>query len=277
VRIGGLLLAILAAAALAAQDLGVEVLSVRNRPAADLVPALQPLAGPDGSVTSMENRIIVRAGPEAMRQIKAVLQQLDVAPRSLWISVRQATAQSSAARSAGVTGSIPVGDGGVRLTREGGTVTTTRSRTVVSGSFGASGSTETGSDVARILALEGRPAFIQAGSAVPVAPVVVVPSGATVVTGTAYVEANSGFWVLPRIAGEVVTLELATTKDALGAGAVVDQRHVRTTLSARLGDWVHVAGIAADSATRSSGLATTGSADTTSDWNVDLRVEAAAP
>jgi type II secretory pathway component HofQ len=261
-RLLRLLVALLVVAPwLAAQDASVEVLTVRNRPAEDLVPALQPLAGADGSVMSMDNRLIVRATPEALRQIKAVLQELDVAPRSLWITVRQVTTASATARSAGVTGSVPIGDGGVRVTRDGGTVTTTRSRTVVSGSFGASSSTETGGDVSRILALEGRPAFIEAGRAVVAPPIVA--------------EAATGFWVLPRIAGELAVLELATTRDAFGPGATIDQRHTRTTLSARLGDWVHVGGIGGDSASRTTGIGSIAGASSTTDWSVDLKVEAA--
>jgi hypothetical protein len=72
----------------------------------------------------------------------------------------------------------------------------------------------------------------------------------------------------------VVTLELATTQDAFGVGAAIDQRHARTTLAARLGDWVHVGGIGGGSASRAAGIGSVAGVSSTADWDVDLKVEA---
>ena len=89
-----------------AEDTRLEVLTVHNRPAEDLVATLGPLAGPEGALTSLDNRLIVRATPGALAQIRAALEQLDVAPRTLWITVRQATAASSAARAGQISGTV---------------------------------------------------------------------------------------------------------------------------------------------------------------------------
>ena len=51
----------LGASAAVADDTVIEVLAVRNRPAADLVPALQTLLGAEATVTSFNNRLIVNA------------------------------------------------------------------------------------------------------------------------------------------------------------------------------------------------------------------------
>ncbi|HET7293723.1 MAG TPA: secretin N-terminal domain-containing protein [Vicinamibacteria bacterium] len=260
--------AVLLAAALAgADDTAVEVLTVRNRPASDLVQVLEPLVGSDGSVAALENRLIVRATPAALRRIKEALPALDVAPRSLWVTVRQASTAVAQAQGGSVTAIVPAGGATVEVRPDGTTVTTTqRSRTRITGGFGATSVNETGSDLQHLQCLEGRPAFIRAGRAVPVA----------IVGGATYAEADTGFWVLPRLAGDLVTLELAVSKDAFESAGTVGVRQAQTTVSGRLGEWLAVSGsaLARDAAER--GIASRGSARQSSDWSVDLKVDAAS-
>src|SRR6185436_17525979 len=83
------LASLLLAVPLLAQEPALETITVRNRPAEDLVPVLEPLVGPGGSVTAFGSRLIVKAAPAALREIKGLVAKLDVVPRSLWITVRQ--------------------------------------------------------------------------------------------------------------------------------------------------------------------------------------------
>ncbi len=260
------MLAILATSAWA-DDTVVEVLTVRNRPASDLVAVLEPLAGPGGRVAAMENRLIVRATPASLQRIKELLATLDTAPRSLWVTVRQASAAASRERSGSVTASVPVDGTTVLVRPDGTTVTTTeRSRTRITGSLGAASATESGSDVQRVQCLEGRPAYIHVGRAVPV-PQSLVP-------GAAYAEALTGFWVLPHLAGDVVTLDVSVSKDAFEARGTIGVRQTRTTLTARLGEWLSVSGSSLSRDVAESEIATRGSARDSQDWSVDLKVEA---
>ena len=252
-----------------ADDTVVEVLSVRNRPAADLVGVLEPLADRDGSVAAIDNRLVVRATPAALRRIKEVLASLDTAPRSLWITVRQTSAGSAEARGGSVTASVPKGGTTVQVRPDGTTITTTeRSHTRVTGSFGAASASESGADVQRLQCLDGRPAFIRVGRSVPVAQ--------AVTGGTTYAEADTGFWVMPRLAGEVVTLELSVSKDAFEASGAVGVRQTRTSVAGRLGEWLAVSGssLSRDAAER--GIVSRESARQSTDWSVDLKVEAGA-
>lgn len=258
--------ALLVASIAFADDTVVEVLTVRNRPASDLVTVLEPLAGRDGSVAAMENRLVVRATPAALRRIKDVLGSLDVAPRSLWVTVRQTSVGAAAAQGGSITAVVPAGGTTVQVRPDGTTVTTTqRGHTRVTGSFGAASASESGADVQRLQCLEGRPAFIRAGRAVP------VPQ---ILGGAAYAEADTGFWVLPRLAGDVVTLELSVTKDAFEATGTIGVRQTQTTVTGRLGEWLSVSGssLARDAVER--GTASRESARQSTDWSVDLKVEA---
>ncbi len=257
----------------AGEDTLVEVLTVHNRPADELVAPLLPLAGPEGAVTSMQNRLVVRATPAAMAQIRVVVAQLDVAPRRLWISVRQATNSASETREGQLSGTVAANAGSVRVSPDGAIVTTSGSRTRVTGALSQNSSQASGQDVQRLQALENQPAFIRVGDSVPV-PTAIVGPQSTVVTATAWVNADTGFWVLPRLAGSLVTLEIAVARDALRVAASVRERRLDSVVSGRLGEWLHVGASATQASERETVLLGGGSRSSGSDWSVDLKVEA---
>ena len=257
----------LVATTTSADDTIVEVMTVRHRPASDLVDVLEPLTGPDGSVAAMENRLIVRAAPASLQRIRDLLVSLDVAPRTLWVTVRQRSAGAISESSGSVTASVPIDGTTIDVRPDGTTVTTTkRSRTRVTGSFDAAAAIESGSDVQRLQCLEGRPAFIHVGRAVPV-PQPLVPAAA-------YAEAVTGFWVLPRLAGAVVTLELAVSKYGFESRGTIGTRQTQTSVSGRLGDWLAVSGSSLVRDVSERGLADRTDARESQDWFVDLKVEA---
>jgi hypothetical protein len=262
-------------------DTAVEVIAVRNRPAADLVSVLESVVAPDGSVAAMENKLIVKAGPRAMQQVRELVASLDVAPRSLWITVRHASTDRSSSRSGAVAASVPAGGTTVEVSPDGASVktTTTRSHTRVAGAFDASSSQGAGSDVQRLQCLEGRPAYIRVGRAEPVTQGYIVPGpGAPgVATGTAYAEADIGFWVVPHLAGSTVSLDLATSRDAFEASGAIGVRRTSGSVSGRLGEWIPVGGSSLTQKTDERTLASRGSATSDSSWTVDLRVEAVDP
>lgn len=223
-----------------AQDLPLETILVKNRPAEDLVPILQPLVGPGGSMTAFGSRLIVKASPRALREIKELVLKLDVVPRSLWISVRQSREAQGSERSLGASGNVTVER---RDGKRGETRTTTR--TEVTGAFGQGSISEKGQDVHQLRAVEGRPSHIRIGRAVPVLQAEIVPGapGPVVTAGSAYEEAESGFYVTAWLAGDHVALEISTRGDRIDDAGRVDFQQLRATVSGRLGEWISLGGL----------------------------------
>ena len=268
-----LLLALALAFPAAAQDLA-EVIPLRHRPAAELVPVLQSMIGRDGVVASLDTRLVVRATPEAMARVKALLPELDLPLRSVWITVRQAGQRQESSAAGGVT---VQGGSGTWTTRDGRTTTTTTRRTTATGALSAGSASGSDEATQRLRAVEGQPAYIGLGQAQAVPQAVVGPGG--VATGMAYVEAATGFWVLPRLSGQLVTLELATSQDAFTA-AGLERRGVEATVSGRLGEWIQVGSHALQARDRQGGASVGGravvageQASRTESWSVSLRVE----
>ena len=181
-----------------ASDTVVEVFPLRNRPAQDLLPAIRAVVGNEGVVEALDTRLVVRATPAALARIRAALPALDVAPRTLSVTVSQRRDAETSARA----GSARIETG--RAPSTGGGNGETRTRTVVTGAFSASSSSAEGEDVQQMRVLEGHPAFIQVGRSVPVAVTgtVETPGGPVPARGTAFAESGSGFYVLARGAGD---------------------------------------------------------------------------
>jgi hypothetical protein len=231
-----------------ADDPVVKVMPLKHRTADDLIPVLLPLAGPDGSVTGLDTRLVVRARPAALARIEEAVRALDTPPRQLWITVRQGLARGATSRSAEASGRVGIGECTTVVrpgSGPGGTTTieARRGRTVVTGSLGQQTTTDSGSDEQRLLVIEGGRAFIRTGESVPQPGVLVTGDPPLAVPGTVYAEAIAGFYVRPRLAGDVVTLEIEVAGDRPAGAGGVDTQRVRSTISGRLGDWIDLAGV----------------------------------
>ena len=64
------------------------------------------------------------------------------------------------------------------------------------------------------------------------------------VEGTEYRNADTGFYVMPRVSGERVTLDISSQREAFTRGRYgpVDVQRAITTVSGRLGEWMEIAG-----------------------------------
>jgi len=85
----------------------------------------------------------------------------------------------------------------------------------------------------RLQVLEGGRAFIAEGTSRPL----------QMRDGVLIQDISTGFEVVPRVAGNEVTLEVAPQRQSPGAAGSVRTLGSATTVRARLGEWVALAGI----------------------------------
>ncbi|MEK6663955.1 MAG: secretin N-terminal domain-containing protein [Pseudomonadota bacterium] len=252
-------LLLMSASALAFAQDSVEVIVLKYRTAEQLIPLVQPLVGRDGAVTGMQNKLIVRTTASRMKDVKQVIASLDTQPRKLMITVRQNVAREALEQEASVYGTAGGSRGRVTLpetTTEGGVqVEAGGGRNRVGGKIVSTRDLEDSRDTQRIQVLEGNQAFIRAGQSVPYTTQTVVQNGrqVTVTEGTTYRDVTSGFYVVPRVSGEQVTLEINPQRNTVGAGGAVNIQQAATTLSGRLGEWIELGGVGGQSTSSGSG------------------------
>jgi hypothetical protein len=209
------LAAILAAAAVSAAGQNMlEIIALRYRTADQVLPTLRPLLEPGGTLTGQGNKLIVRASPDNLAELKRALDAIDRPLRRLQISVRFDRASDAATQ-------------GVEA---GGRISNRGSRVDIRAQDSRSSAAEQADQ--RIQVLEGGRASIFTGQSTPI------------LHGSAIRETASGFDAIPRLAGDTVMVDIAPRRESL------DQyQAIATTVSARLGEWFEVGGTA-ESASR---------------------------
>jgi type II secretory pathway component GspD/PulD (secretin) len=228
---------LLASSLVAAQSSVLEVIDLKYRSAQEVLPVLRPFVARDGSISALNNQLVVRTTPQNLAELHKILDGIDRRPRRLVITVSQDVDLSAQGRGAAVTGTI--GGDEAALALPGGTGRA-QARVYNSQSAGA----ERGGQTVQVL--EGNAAFIRVGQSVPVATrqVIQTPQGPRVVDSTQFRDATSGFYARPRVNGDRVTVEIAGNRDQFtnpATGAASIQRF-DTVLSGRLGDWIELGG-----------------------------------
>jgi hypothetical protein len=219
----------------------VEVIQLQYRTAEQMIPTLRPLVAPGGALTGMQSSLVIRSNRANIEDIKRVIASLDRAPRRLLISVRQDSGAMSSDRTIA---------GGATVSGDRGRVSIGQSAPTGSGaSVRITDSTRAEDDrlAQQVQALEGSPALISVGESIPVPTRSVTrgPGGAIVSDTVVYRDTGSGFYVVPRVAGDRVTLEIDPQRETPGRhgpGSVNTQR-VATTATGRLGEWVELGGV----------------------------------
>jgi hypothetical protein len=207
----------------------IEVIELRHRSAEQLLPLLQPLVEPGGALTGRGYQLFLRASPANRRQLRGLLASLDTPPRQLRITVRQELADERRRDARGADGSVTIGTRGIDAEA------TARA--------GNSRSVSTQDAMQQVRVLEGASAYIEVGTAVPMTfrQWVATPQGLTEVFGTAHVDAVTGFYARPQLAGDEVTLELSPAQSTIAASGF-DRAQLQTTVRGRLGEWIAVGG-----------------------------------
>jgi type II secretory pathway component GspD/PulD (secretin) len=246
----------------------IELIELRNRPAAEVANIVRPLLSPEDALTVDGNTLILRAAPARITEVRRVVEQIDRAPRNLMISVRRATAAEAErlelearARATGGDSTLTIGD----ATSDGVTVSTEQRY-----------STRRESDVQRLRVLEGNRALIQVGESVPYpqASITVGPWGSAVSGGIEYKDIGTGFLVLPRLNGETVTLEVEQIAEhRRGSDGAIAREASNTVVSGRVGDWIEISGTARTGDERSGRVLSTRRDRDGDEFSILVRVE----
>ena len=256
-----------------------EIIPLRHRTVEQVLPVLRPLLESGGVLSGQNNQLIVRTSARNLGEIRRVLASIDTPQRRLMISVRfDATAQ---ARERTIDARGTVRSGNVTITNQ----PVPANQSSVSISARANQSAESERVDQRIQVLEGGHAFIGSGESRPIRQgiVTVTPNGRTVTQGTEFQNAQTGFDVVPRVSGTKVFLDIAPQRETFGdSGArnrasTLRSQRAATTVSARLGEWFEIGGVAESASRSASGIGSSRQASASSGRRIWVRVDEVRP
>ena len=251
---------------LAAQT-AIEIIPLFNRPATELQPLIAPLLEPTDQLVGNGFSLIVKTTPARLAEIKALVKKLDTTLNNLSIRVIQSKDKTADQLNAGlnINANIPVNN---PADLRGG----------INGYYQQNQQTLSNNSEQVLRTLEGKPAYIKVGANQPVGYTTVYNSGygpGVVSSGTQYIEATTGFAVLPRLNGEQVTLEVSPWSDQMQNNGSIETQSAQTTLTTRLGQWVEIGSINEQYQSSNNGLLNAGQASGQNVVHILVQVEKA--
>ncbi|MBW8905616.1 MAG: hypothetical protein JF611_08110 [Betaproteobacteria bacterium] len=200
-----------------------EIIALRHRTAEQVLPSLQPLLEPGGTLSGQGTQLFVRTSRANLTELRRALEAIDRPARRLQISVRYDQENDLASRGVDASG---------RISNRGSNVD-------VRAQDGRSQGSERVDQ--RVQTLEGARATILTGASRPVSqrqfiqtPVGVVSQPVTVVQ-----ETTSGFQVIPRLVGDTVQVEIVQQRENPAS-----YQRASTVASGRLGEWFELGQVA---------------------------------
>jgi type II secretory pathway component GspD/PulD (secretin) len=230
----------------------ITTIKLSNRPAEEIIPIVKPMLGSEDAITGQGYKIFLRSSPQTLAQVKEMIDALDIAAKTLQISVFQGSTRGLSAL--GISGGIQVesGDASVDIgtsanknSNGGGSITYSTNN-----GSGNINSTTTrmrleDNPIHQIRVTEGTEAYIETGEQIPYFSGTnwIVPEA--FVGGIEYKDVTTGFYVLPRIHGDNVTLQVSPFKNSQGnsRAANIETQNANTTLTGRIGEWLLIGGV----------------------------------
>ena len=226
----------------------ITTIQLLNRPAEEIIPIVKPMLGPGDAITGKGFKLFLRSSPQTLAQIQDMIGNLDIAANMLQISIFQGSEREL--RALNISGNVEIKSGATRLNI--GANKNTSAGNISYSTGNASGSINTTSTHARLennpihrlRVTEGTEAYIETGEQIPYFSGIsgIVPDAAG--GGSGYTNVTTGFYVLPRIHGDNVTLQVSPFKNtpSKAHGGSIETLHANTTISGPIGEWLLIGG-----------------------------------
>lgn len=229
-----------------------KIITLQHRFPQEILPSVQAIVGNDGSVTSTQNFLIVRASPESMRQVEQLVAELDTEQKNIRITVSHDKKIMTQQRGAGLSGRAQVGDLQMQIPKQQGEQVGAISRSNQSQSIALDindtslESKQTGQ--AFLTVLDGQRAFVRVGKSVPYTQQWVsfsqrYPSAYAVISTTQFREITTGFAVRPRYIGQQIEVEITPRIASLNANGYVDFEELSTVVRVKPRTWLDIGGV----------------------------------
>jgi type II secretory pathway component GspD/PulD (secretin) len=214
-----------------------KIFTLQHHFANDLISTISPLVGSDGAVTGMNNQLIVRATPEQMREIEALVTQLDTERINRKITVR--SSQSSNINNQRIEANGKIKMGKIIVGNDQSRPSNTVNIDLDNQQNRTSQNTQQFINV-----LDGERAYIRAGAIVPYTQdwASITRHYVQVVSTTDWQEISTGFAVRPRTIGNQVELEITPRIAKLNTNQFIDFEALSTVIKVNLGEWVDIGG-----------------------------------
>lgn len=253
----------------------ITTIQLMNRPAEEVIPIIKPMLGAGDVITGQGFKLFLRSSAQTLEDVRNMIEALDVAAKILQISVYQGSEKSLEALE--VSGNIQIENDnasisiGTRNSSSAGNIDYSSGNNSGGISANSTRLSQQNSPVHRLRVAEGSEGFIQTGKQIAYFTGAGWrrPASATV----EYRDVTTGFYVLPRIRGENVTLQVSPFKNALSKAhdGSINTQQANTTISGPLGEWLEIGGTSEQFNYSQSGIASRSSSRGSSEEKIWIK------
>jgi len=221
-----LILLVLSMAASARQV--IELIPLQSQLPQDIIPVIRPLLGADSAINSMNNQLILKVEESQLEEIRQLIRQLDRPPQRLLIEVSLEGGGQGQQSGYGVKG---------RISADGNSRANVRIKEYQTRNRYDSSQT--------IRATEGYPALINYGQIIPYQEYDIEVRGNRLTQRqyTSFRDATSGFYVIPRLNGNQVSLEIQQHRNRYRSDGSMAVQGASTFVTGQLGEWIGLGGV----------------------------------
>jgi type II secretory pathway component GspD/PulD (secretin) len=213
-----------------------KIITLQHRFAQDLLPAVQPLVGADGTASAVDNHLMIRTTPERMQAIEQVIATMDTERKNIRITVSHEDSSYTQGSRAGISGNVRSGDVEIRTSR--------RAPDGIRADIDSRQGSSSRSSTEFVTVLDGERAFIRVGQSVPYTQqwAQLTRQYIGMQQTTAIQDITTGFAVRPRYIGGQVELEITPRIASMGRGNTVDFEELSTVVRVTPGQWFDLGG-----------------------------------
>lgn len=246
-----------------------KIITLQHRFAEEILPAIIPLVGEDGTASAVQNNLIIRTSPANMANIEQLISTLDTARQNLKITVIRNQNSSMTGSEAEVSGH----------TRSGNISVTTGTRRAIRNDVAVNiENQQHGSNASStqfIQVADGERAFISVGQSIPYTQewISLTQRYTTVQRTTEFVNIDTGFTVRPRILGNRIALEITPVFSQLNQRNMIDFESLSTTIMAKRGEWIDITDNMQNKDDVSRAILSWGSSQQSSQSKISIRID----
>ncbi|MEN8803278.1 MAG: hypothetical protein ABF297_15010 [Thiogranum sp.] len=263
----------------------IQTIQLRHRPADEIMPVIKPMLGADDSLTGQGYQLFIRTSEQNFQQVRRMVSELDTAAKLLLVSVFQGNDREL--RALGVSGNFQYQDSQADVSLGSTGKSAKRGTDVHYSSRNASAGARTYSTRGRLsdnpihqLRISaGSEGYIETGESIPYFSGSYWRGGrhGLVEGGVDYKDVNTGFYVLPRVHGEQVTLDVSPYKQSQSRerSGDIKTQSARTRITGRLGQWLAIGGVTEQTRSSSSRLGSYGSTQSRDNASIWIKADLA--
>lgn len=209
-----------------------KMITLKHRMAEDMLPIVQPMVGPEGTASAMNNVLIIRTTPERLAEIEQVVSRLDITQRNIRIEVSHGSSMRRESGRLSAGGRGRAGDTEIVIGSPGH-----RNGVHIDGDRDSSRRSRQGSQYLTVM--DGASAFIAVGQSVPYTQqwAVYTQRYASIQQTTEFRDITTGFEVRPRYIGDEVEVEITPRIASLNANGTIDFETLSTRIRVKPGEW----------------------------------------